>query len=140
MPGLRIPGVLKQDIYMHVFFLASALAIVACIVGFALGWPGLAVFPLVIVLWIGMMMAGIPVLERLSIPRLASEFPADTAGELAQVVLSLNQDRFQPAKSSTEQTDEDVWRRLVDIICDQRQVEREEVVPNARFVDDLGVS
>jgi hypothetical protein len=140
MPGLRIPGELKQDIYMRAFFLASAFAIVACIVGLALGWPGLAVFPLAIVLWIGMTTAGIAILERLSIPRLATELPADTAGELAQVVLSLNQDRFQPAKNSIEQTNEDVWRRLVDIICDQLQIEREEVVPNARFVDDLGVS
>src|ERR1019366_5759458 len=33
MPGLRIPGELKQGIYMRAFFLASALASVACIVG-----------------------------------------------------------------------------------------------------------
>jgi hypothetical protein len=140
MPGLRIHGDLKQDIYKRTFFFGSLLAILACIIGLSLGWHGLVVFPLAFVLWIALAIASLPVVERLSIPRYASELPADTAGELAQVVLSLNQDRFQPTNGTVEQTNEDVWRRLVDIICDQLQVAREEVVPNARFVDDLGVS
>ena len=79
-------------------------------------------------------------MERLAKPKLATELPADTAGELAQVVLSLNQGHFEPANGIAERTNEDVWRRLVDIICDQLQVAGTEVVPNARFVDDLGVS
>jgi acyl carrier protein len=137
MPGLRIPGDIKQFIYKRAFFVAGALAIVICIVGLSLGWPGLAVFPLAVVSWIILSMVGVSILER---PGLATELPTETAGELAQVVLSLNQGRFQPANGTSEQTDEDVWRRLVDIICDQLQVKREEVVPNARFVDDLGVS
>ena len=140
MPGLRIHGDLKQDIYKRTFFFGSLLAILACIIGLSLGWHGLVVFPLAFVLWIALAIASLPVVERLSIPRYATEFPADTAGELAQVVLSLNQDRFQPTNGTVEQTNEDVWHRLVDIICDQLQVAREEVVPNARFVDDLGVS
>lgn len=140
VPGLRIHGDLKQDIYKRTFFCGSLLAILACVIGLSLGWRGLIVFPLAFVLWIALSMASMPVVERLSIPRFASELPADTAGELAQIVLSLNQDRFEPAKGTAELTDEDIWLRLVDIICDQLQIDRGEVVPNARFVDDLGVS
>lgn len=138
--GLRIHGDLKQDIYKRTFFTGSLLAIVACIVGLSLGWHGIVVFLVSFVLWIALAIASMPVVERISNPKYASELPADTAGELAQVVLSLNQSHFQPASDSSGQTDEDVWRRLADIICDQLQVPREEVVPNARFVDDLGVS
>jgi acyl carrier protein len=139
MPGLRIPRDLKQDIYKRTFFFGSLLAALACIVGLSLGWHVLVVFPLEFVLWFALAIASMPIVVRLSIPRLATELPADTAGELAQIVLSLNQDRFQPAQGTEEQTDEDVWRRLVDVVCNQLQIEREEVVPNARFVDDLGV-
>ena len=100
MPGLRIHGDLKQDIYKRTFFFGSLLAILACIIGLSLGWHGLVVFPLAFVLWIALAIASLPVVERLSIPRYASELPADTAGELAQVVLSLNQYRFQPTKGT----------------------------------------
>jgi len=140
IPGLRIPAELKQDIYKRAFFSSSALAVLACVVGLSIGWPDFVVLPLALALWIGVFMAGAPVYLRVSVPGLATELPADTAGELAQVVLTLNQDRFQSSSLPSEQTNEDVWRRLVDIICDQLQVKREEVVPNARFVDDLGVS
>jgi acyl carrier protein len=140
MPGLRIPGDIKQEIYKRTFFFGTLLAILACIVCLSLGWRGLVVFPLSFAIWIALAIASMPIVEHFSIPRVATELPADTAGELAQVVLNLNQDRFQLAKSTVKQTNEDVWRRLVDIICDQLQVKREEVVPNAKFVDDLGVS
>ena len=96
--------------------------------------------PVAIALWIVAAIASMSVIERLSIPKVATELPADTAGELAQVVLSLNLDSFQPVRTSDKQTDEDIWRRLVDIICDQLQVGRDKVVPNARFVDDLDVA
>jgi acyl carrier protein len=140
VPGLRIHGDLKQDIYKRTFFFGSLLAILVCIIGLSLGWRGLIVFPLACVLWIALAIASMPIVQRLSSARLATELPADTAGELAQIVLSLNQDQFEPALTTAELTNEDVWRRLVDIICDQLQVDRDEVVPNARFVDDLGVS
>ena len=71
---------------------------------------------------------------------LATELPADTAGELARVVLSLNHEHFAAPEAAAKITNEDIWRRIVDIVCDQLQVDRAEVVPNARFVDDLGVS
>lgn len=141
MPELRIPGDVKQDIRKRTFFVGTTLAVLSFIAGLSLGWHVLVVIPLAIVFWIAAAIASMSTVERLSMPKAATELPADTAGELAQVVLSLNQESFQPVRTSSEQqTDEDVWRRLVDIICDQLQVGRDEVVPNARFVDDLDVA
>lgn len=113
---------------------------IAFITGLSLGWSLWLALPIAFLIWIGAAIASMSVIERLSIPRAATELPADTAGELAQVVLSLNQDAFQTPRTTDKQTNEDVWRRLVDIICDQLQVGRDEVVPNARFVDDLDVA
>jgi acyl carrier protein len=140
VPGLRIHGDLKQHIYKRTFFFGSLLAILVCIVCLSLGWRGWIAFPLACVLWIALGILSMPVVERRSRAKLSTELPTDTAGELAQIVLSLNRDQFEPALTTGELTNEDVWRRLVDIICDQLQVARDEVVPNARFVDDLGVS
>lgn len=140
IPGLRIPSAVKQGIYKSIFVAASAVAILAMITGLSQGWSGLAVIPLAVVLWIGLFWAGSYLLEHVLGSRFASELPADTAGELAQVVLSLNLDVFKSPADAARTTNEDVWNRLVDIICDQLQVDRSEVVPNARFVADLGVS
>jgi acyl carrier protein len=140
IPGLRIPSVTKQGVYKSVLAVASTVAILTLLTGLWQGWRGFAVVPLAAFIWIGLFWAGSYVLEHVSGPRFASELPADTAGELAQVVLSLNRDAFEPPANATSETNEDIWRRLVDIICDQLQVDRNEVVPNARFVDDLGVS
>jgi acyl carrier protein len=140
MPELRIPGDLKQDIRKRTFFVGSILAVVSLIAGVVLGWHMWLVLPFAIVLWIAAGIASMSLVERLSMPKAATELPADTAGELAQVVLSLNRDFFQPRVACDKQTDEDVWGRLVDIICDQLQVGRDQVVPNARFVDDLDVA
>ena len=141
IPGLRIPSAVKQSLYESIFVAASAVAILAMITGFSQGWSGLAVIPLAVILWIGLFWAGSYLLEHVSESRFASELPADTAGELAQAVLSLNLDAFESPADSARTTNEDVWNRLVDIICDQlQQVDKSEVVPNARFVADLGVS
>ena len=138
-PALRIPAALKQALYTHAFALSSAIAVVLCIAGLWHGWWAVSVFLLSTVLWIALSVATISLAERLATPALATELPADTAGELARVVLSLNYDRFYAPEAAAKPTDEDIWRRLVDIICDQLQIPRDEVVPNARFVDDLGV-
>jgi len=140
MPALRIPSAVRQGLYRYALFFASVPAILAFWTGLSRNWNGLAVVSLTVVLWITLLWAGFSAIEWFATPRLANELPADTAGELARVVLSLNQDTFQPAQHAGPETNEDVWRRLVEIICDQLQIERDGVVPNARFVDDLGVS
>jgi acyl carrier protein len=138
-PPLRIPGAVKQHLYISTFFVSSAIAAALCIAGLWRGWWAASVIVLSVVLWVALSVASTSVAERMSSPRLATELPADTAGELARVVLSMNYEHFAPPEAPTKPTNEDVWRRLVDIICDQLQVDGAEVVPNARFVDDLGV-
>jgi hypothetical protein len=119
--------------------MSGAIAAILCVTVLASGVLGVSAFFLSAVLWIAMTIAACSMVDRL-LPSLRTELPADTAGELARVVLSLNHDRFVESVCSAKPTKEDVWQRLVDIICDQLQVTRDEVVPNARFVDDLDVS
>ncbi len=138
-PPLRFPAAIKQDLYKRSFFLSSAIVFVLCVAGLSHGWPDLLVISMSAVLWIALTVAGCTVFERLS-TSLATELPADTAGELARVVLSLNHEHFAAPEAAAKITNEDIWRRIVDIVCDQLQVDRAGVVPNARFVDDLGVS
>ncbi|MGA2849042.1 MAG: hypothetical protein ABSE46_08605 [Terracidiphilus sp.] len=138
-PALRIPADLKQDLHKRALFISSAFAFVACVTALWRGWSSVPVYIGSTVLWIALSTASMSLFERLSKPRLATELPTDTAGELARVVLSLNYKHFAPTESNTKPTNEDVWRRLVDIIEDQLQVSRGEIVPNATFADDLGV-
>jgi acyl carrier protein len=140
IPPLRIPHDLKQNLYMSAFFTSSAIAIALCVFALWLGWSATPVFILSAILWVPLCVGGVSVAEKLATRRLATELPADTAGELARVILSLNYSHFAPSPDPSRPTDEDVWRRVVDIICDQMQIPREEIVPNASFTHDLGVS
>ncbi|HZB89492.1 MAG TPA: hypothetical protein VE291_12580 [Terracidiphilus sp.] len=138
-PPLRIPADLKQDLYKRTFFVSSVIAAVLCALALWFGWSTIPVFIISAVLWVALSIGCMSLAERLAAPALATELPVDTAGELARVVLSLNYEHFVSSGISTKPTDEDIWRRLVDILCDQLQVSRDEVVPNAHFADDLGV-
>jgi acyl carrier protein len=73
-------------------------------------------------------------------PTLAVEMPVTTAGELARMILTLNHEEFAPAAAEgTVPSKEYVWTRIVRVFCDQLQVSPEEVVPEARIIEDLGV-
>ncbi|MCL2716733.1 MAG: hypothetical protein FWD68_19770 [Alphaproteobacteria bacterium] len=133
VPSLRIVGNQRQKIsgltFGFVLHLAGFFAILAL-----LDWSvPVAIFTAVFWLFVS---AGIT-LVRLSKPKFAIELPVDTAGELARVVLSGNRDRFLPERTGGFAR-EDVWHCLVDMICDVLDVEPHQVVPKARFVEDLG--
>jgi hypothetical protein len=138
IPGLRIPDWKKQSLYMRSLFLAAVFSLVLGGLALYRNWPAWLVAILATLLCIPLMMGICNVLIRFN-PAFASELPADTAGELARVVLSLNYEHFTTAGSTLKTSDEDVWNKIVDIFCDQLQVRRDEVVPNARIVGDLGV-
>jgi acyl carrier protein len=73
-------------------------------------------------------------------PGLVFDIPYRTAGDLAMGVLAMNYDALQTGSASgANTTREFVWKKLVEIICDQLQVEPEEVALDARFQEDLGV-
>lgn len=72
---------------------------------------------------------------------LRNQLPCSSAGDLAMSMLALNQAEFSlTAEAKEKLTREDLWVRLVKIICKQLGLEPHEVVPEARFVEDLGVS
>jgi acyl carrier protein len=72
---------------------------------------------------------------------LRTELPCATVGDLSLMVLTLNQSEFDVAAEKRQKmTHEDVWLRVVHIIADQQGLEPDEILPDARFVEDLGVS
>jgi hypothetical protein len=67
--------------------------------------------------------------------------PVLTAGELARVILSMNAaELLREEIGSPELTNDQVWIKLVDVFCDQMAFKRDDVVPSASIVGDLGVS
>ena len=91
------------------------------------------------VIWI-IFTAGLNSLINRSALSLQTELPCQTAGDLSRMVLVSNHEHFSPATGQDTVLSKDyVWAKLVAIICDQLGLEREEVVPSARFVEDLGV-
>jgi hypothetical protein len=70
----------------------------------------------------------------------SSPYAIQTAGDLATSVLTLNYSEFAPvSEKDSKPTTEDVWKKLVDIFCDQLQIAPEQVVQSATIGDDLGV-
>jgi acyl carrier protein len=71
---------------------------------------------------------------------LRMEIPVATAGELTRMVIALNPEAFIPSAPNAQPPSKDqVWLKLVQIICDQLGLDPEEVVPHATFAEDLGV-
>jgi acyl carrier protein len=71
---------------------------------------------------------------------LAREFPARTAGELAQLLLATNFSKFgQNAPDRQPISRRDVWQELVYILGDQQGLNPEQIVPEARLIEDLGI-
>ena len=68
------------------------------------------------------------------------EIPVRTAGELARMVLTMNFAEFAPSSDASQPLSRDaVWARIVRIFSDQMQMDEEEIVPDARIVQDLGI-
>jgi len=73
-------------------------------------------------------------------PFLAYELPMRTVGELIDQLVVLNMDELgSEAGVVAPLSRQEVWLKMVQIICDQLGLEWERVVPEARFVDDLRV-
>jgi acyl carrier protein len=69
---------------------------------------------------------------------LAREFPVRTAGQLAETLLVTNPAEFT-STAIQPLSRREVWLRLAQIISDQLSLDPEEIVPEARFAEDLGV-
>ena len=73
-------------------------------------------------------------------PFLAWDLPLRTVGELAQMLLSLNPNEFDgEAQGGRLMSRDEVWGRIVRIIHEQQGIAWEEILPEARIVEDLGI-
>jgi hypothetical protein len=91
------------------------------------------------ILWILLFVVSHSLLLRWT-PFLRTEIPVANAGDLSRMVLALNSSVFAPAAPTEEPLSKDqVWIKLVQIFCDQLQLNPEEIVPDATIVEDLGV-
>ena len=141
-PHLQYPSRWRQRFFRLGAFI-SALIVLACSSLVVRAFPGvisgLAIWIPAFVTWIILFALINSVFKRYA-TRLQTELPCETAGDLSRLILTSNYEHFSPtAAKSTAISKEYVWKKLVDIICDQLQVDPEEVVPRARFVEDLGV-
>jgi len=74
------------------------------------------------------------------IRRSASNLPVATAGDLSRLVLTMNFAEFSSGAAPNQpMSQEDVWRRIVCIFCDQMQLDEGEIRPEARIHRDLGI-
>jgi len=73
-------------------------------------------------------------------PFLAWDLPLRTVGELAQMLLSLNPNEFDgEAQGGRLMSRDEVWGRIVRIFHEQQGIAWEEILPEARIVEDLGI-
>ena len=91
-----------------------------------------------VALWMIFFAAILSIVQRYA-TTLQTELPCQTAGDLSRLVLTMNYQAFSPsATQNAAPSKEDVWIKLVEVISDQLQIAREEVVPSASFSEDLG--
>jgi acyl carrier protein len=141
-PRLQYPARWRQR-FFRFGALISATVVLTCSTLVLRTYPGfvsgLALWIPAFAIWM-ILFAAINSALNKAATSLRTGLPCETAGDLSQLVLTLNYEFFSPtATLNTATSKEYVWKKLVEIICDQLQIEPEEVVPNASFVDDLGV-
>jgi acyl carrier protein len=141
-PRLQYPARWRQRFFRIGAFI-SALVVLTCSTLTSRIFPGfitgLAIWVPAVAVWLILLAAINSALTR-SATILQTELPCQTAGDLSRLVLSSNYQFFSPtAAQNTAISKEFVWKKLVEIICDQLQVAPEEVVPRARFSEDLGI-
>lgn len=143
--GLQLPSLRHTAMWKHWMQIVSALlAFIVCLTSYKL----LSRFPAIdldnslvfgafvlsgFVLW-GFLY---PALLRWTAFR-GSVLPTLTIGELARVVLSMNQEEFaHEAAHGSKLTQDLIWIRLVSVFCDQMGFKPEDVVPSASIMVDL---
>ena len=141
-PRLQYPARWRQR-FFRFGALISAIVVLACSTLILRTYPGfisgLALWIPAFAIWM-ILFAAINSALKKSATSLQTELPCQTAGDLSRLILTSNYEHFSPtAAQNTATSKEYVWKKLVDIICDQLQVGPEDVVPRARFVEDLGV-
>jgi acyl carrier protein len=71
---------------------------------------------------------------------LRTEIPVVAVGDLTRMVLALNPSVFSSeAQDERPLSKDQIWIKLVQIFCDQLQLDPDEIVPDATIIEDLGV-
>jgi acyl carrier protein len=71
---------------------------------------------------------------------LARELPVRRVGELAESLLSLNFSEFSADVIENQVfSAQEVWLQIVHIISEQMSIDRQEIAPDSRMVEDLGI-
>lgn len=145
--GLEFPKLHLPSFWWKVFTSLGGVAalivvVLAWVAARRVGWPpgdGLSFWAPALCAWIVTFIIILGALTRWT-SFLATEIPCQTAGELARVVLHKNFSVFAPASGVSQPLSREVvWERIVFIFCDHMQIGAEEVVPEARIVQDLGI-
>jgi acyl carrier protein len=121
----------------------------------ALGWAGALSFFVGMVMWthpsgfpwIPLMLAT-PVIGAFVAfslyavtPFLAYELPVRTVGDLSKQLIGLNLKEFgSESEGGRLLSKEDIWQRIVAIIVEQMQLKWEDITPEARIAEDLGIN
>lgn len=143
---LHFPQLKHARFWRSRFIMASmvlaSIVVVTCWIEADRAWDlgeGLGSVVAATVVWVVLL----TIIDRLLVrwtPFLRHEIPAGDAGELARVVMGMNPSVFTSTPENDKpQTEDMVWARLVEIFCDQLQIEPQEVIPRARIAEDLGV-
>jgi len=134
----------REGLMLLGMVLASIPVIAAWWVFYALGWlPGIVVWLFAIPALVGWVVLVSRINQALlsATPWLACELPFKTAGDLAMGVLAMNYEVFDPlGDTQTPPSREFIWQRIVEIFCDELQVNPQDVRHDARIGEDLGVS
>jgi acyl carrier protein len=119
-----------------------------------LGWAGAAAFFVGMVLWthpvgfpwiplaVATPIVGIFVTNLLYAvtPFLAYDLPMRTVGELSKILMGMNISEFgSESEGGRLLSKEDVWQRIVAIFVEQMGLSWEEITPEARIGEDLGM-
>ncbi|WP_263357163.1 phosphopantetheine-binding protein [Acidicapsa ligni] len=134
-PKLRHPRWARDTI--RVLTAAAAIAFFAFMVSWTHPW-GLLWLPLLGVTAVVAFVVFSGVYAATSF--LARELPVRKVGELAEVLLGMNLMRFDADSKITQPlSTQDIWQRLVYIFCDQTALNWEEITPESRIAEDLGI-
>lgn len=142
LPPLRNPRNWKNKFQIIGIIVAGVLLLATNYLANSLGWLTRTRTEFDISFVLGLLITAFLVRRILLnlTPSLRTELPVNSAGDLARLLLSTHYEYFAPtAEQGTIPSKEYIWTCLVEIITDQLQIEPEDVVPNARFIEDLGV-
>jgi|SRR5215472_1845545 len=145
---LKLPKLVHPRGWRDSFMMVSMLCAVVPVVALwwsldVIGWlPGIARWAFVLPALIAWVVLVSRINQKLlnATPGLCYEVPCATAKELAEAALELNIDDLGLLSGTGAPAgEEQIWKRIVDILSEELQVTPQEVTPGMRITEGLGV-